>query len=240
MTTSTHQWLLRTTQWSIVVQIITGILGLQGLFYTLPQPHSVLVDLLRVEMVVQFVEFCFYLSLLRFFNASTMAITRYYDWVFTTPTMLFTTMVFFRYKEINEPHSKLTPVTLNSFLKDNKQWIVLVFVFNFLMLLCGYAGEKRWMNRWMASLIGFIFFGLSFYIIYSQFAIKSLQGTKMFTFLFVLWSLYGIVYLLPSDWKNISYNGLDIVAKNFFGLYLYFMIRDLQLKTTKPTTTIVK
>lgn len=232
--------LLLTTKLSIIVQIITGLLGLRGIFYTLPEPHNVLVSLLRIEMAVQAIELAFYLIILRLFNASTMAITRYYDWVFTTPTMLFTTMVYFRYKEINESQTKLTPVTVQSFIKDNGKWIFWVFLCNFMMLFCGYAGELGWMNRITATLIGFVFFGMSFYIIYSQFAIKSLHSKRMFNFLFTIWSLYGIVYLLPSDWKNISYNGLDIVAKNFFGLYLYFIIQELQSKIIKPTSTIVK
>lgn len=236
----THTLLLLTTQLSVLVQIITGLLGFQGLFYKLPQPHTVLVDLLKIELIVQAIELGFYIVLLQFFNASTMAITRYYDWVITTPTMLFTMMVYFRYKEINETQTKLTPVTIRSFLKDNANWIALVFICNLIMLLCGYAGEQGWIDRLSATLIGFVFFGVSFYIIYSQFAVKSIQGTKLFYLLFAIWSLYGIVYLLPSDWKNISYNGLDVVSKNFFGLYLYFIIRELQLKTIKPTTTIVK
>jgi hypothetical protein len=223
--------LLLTTQLSVVVQIITGIFGLQGIFYKLPQPHSVLVDLLRIEMVVQTVELGFYLTILNSFNASTMAITRYYDWVFTTPTMLFTMMAYFRYRDIHESHSNNTPITISSFFKDNRTWIIGVFLCNFMMLVFGYAGELGWINKLSATLFGFVFFGISFYIIYSQFAIKNIQGTQLFYVLFVIWSLYGIAYLLPSDWKNISYNGLDIIAKNFFGIYLYFKIRELQSKT---------
>ena len=39
-----------------------------------------------------------------------------------------------------------------------------------------------------------------------------------------VWSLYGVAALMPADIKNISYNLLDIVAKNFYGLYLYYKI----------------
>lgn len=238
--TASASLLLLTTKISVVVQIITGLLGIQGIFYTLPEQHKVVVDLLKIETGVQLVELVFYLFFLRFFQPATMAIYRYYDWILTTPTMLFTTMAFFRYKEINEANTKLQPITIRSFLQENKKWISLVFFFNLMMLFCGYAGEIGWMNRLTATFVGFIFFGLSFYIIYSQFAVKSLYSQRLYTFLLIVWSIYGIAYLLPSDWKNISYNGLDIVAKNFFGLYLYFLVRDLQKKTNKPTTVTAK
>jgi hypothetical protein len=42
--------------------------------------------------------------------------------------------------------------------------------------------------------------------------------------MFVVWSLYGIAALLPTLQKNISYNGLDIIAKNFYGLFIFYYI----------------
>jgi hypothetical protein len=35
---------------------------------------------------------------------------------------------------------------------------------------------------------------------------------------------------LPVKEKNLCYNVLDIFAKNFYGLYIYYRIRELQLK----------
>ena len=42
--------------------------------------------------------------------------------------------------------------------------------------------------------------------------------------MFFVWSLYGVAALLGDKLKNISYNILDIFAKNFYGLFLYFFI----------------
>jgi len=33
--------------------------------------------------------------------------------------------------------------------------------------------------------------------------------------------------LFPAIYKNITYNFLDIVAKNFFGLFLYYKIKQV-------------
>jgi bacteriorhodopsin len=40
----------------------------------------------------------------------------------------------------------------------------------------------------------------------------------------VFWSLYGIVAMLPYTLKNTIYNVLDLFAKNFFGLFLSYLI----------------
>ena len=49
-------------------------------------------------------------------------------------------------------------------------------------------------------------------------------------FLLIVWSLYGFAALLGTKNKNISYNLLDIVAKNFYGLFIYFYIRHINGK----------
>jgi bacteriorhodopsin len=41
---------------------------------------------------------------------------------------------------------------------------------------------------------------------------------------FIFWSLYGVVALLPYYIKNALYNILDLFAKNFFGLFLSYII----------------
>jgi hypothetical protein len=37
----------------------------------------------------------------------------------------------------------------------------------------------------------------------------------------VVWSMYGIVYMLNEEYKNISMNILDFIAKCFIGLGLW-------------------
>jgi hypothetical protein len=43
----------------------------------------------------------------------------------------------------------------------------------------------------------------------------------MFTLYLVIWGLYGLVYLLPEEYKNITMNILDLIAKCFIGLGLW-------------------
>ena len=69
---------------------------------------------------------------------------------------------------------------------------------------------------------------LSFNLIYKEYAQKTEEGTKLFKFLVVIWGLYGVAAMTDLKTKNISYNILDIISKNFYGLYIYYQI--LQLK----------
>ena len=47
---------------------------------------------------------------------------------------------------------------------------------------------------------------------------------KLFKFLVVVWGLYGIAAMTDIKSKNIAYNLLDIVSKNFYGLFIYYYI----------------
>ena len=91
------------------------------------------------------------------------------------------------------------------------------------MLAFGYLGEVEFIPKYIGIPIGFYFFYKSFYIVYT-FARESQLGIKLFAFLVSIWALYGVAAVLPVDQKNISYNLLDIVAKNFYGLYLFYSI----------------
>ena len=98
------------------------------------------------------------------------------------------------------------------------------------MLALGYMGEIGKMNKTKSVIYGFIPFMFSFYIIYENYAKYTELGTKLFMFLLIVWSLYGFAALLGTKNKNISYNLLDIVAKNFYGLFIYFYIRHINGK----------
>ena len=53
---------VKNTIWfSLLVQIITGIVSLHGLFITLPEKDRVLTDILGLETIVQFIELMFYI-----------------------------------------------------------------------------------------------------------------------------------------------------------------------------------
>ena len=69
----------------------------------------------------------------------------------------------------------------------------------------------------------------AFELIYREYCSKTVENKQLFNVLLSLWSLYGIAALLPVKPKNISYNMLDIIAKNFYGLFIYYKIKKLQI-----------
>jgi hypothetical protein len=97
------------------------------------------------------------------------------------------------------------------------------------MLLFGYLGEVGVLDLTSSILFGFVFFAMAFYIIYKEYAVHSKTGQTMFKVLLTVWGLYGVAATTGDTTKNNAYNALDIVAKNFFGLYLYFKARALQI-----------
>ena len=73
-------------------------------------------------------------------------------------------------------------------------------------------------------ILGFIPFLIYYYIIYVNYAVRSESGWKIFWYFFFFWSLYGVVAVLPYYIKNTFYNILDLFAKNFFGIFLSYII----------------
>lgn len=228
-----------TTYISIILQFVTGILSLGGIMYKLPVPHKVLNDALNLELGVQIVEMIFYIILVMFFAVKDMATVRYFDWLITTPLMLFTTMLVYEYlvnvEYMKDNKEEDKPLTLTNFIEKYRKDIIYVVIANAMMLVFGFLGEIGVMNLYVSTILGFIAMGVSFYIIYDRLAINlNSKDKSLFYLLISFWSLYGIAFLFPTAPKNISYNFLDIIAKNFFGLYLYYKIvtvsKDLKNK----------
>ena len=92
------------------------------------------------------------------------------------------------------------------------------------MLLFGYAYERNLIDIVTSTLLGFVGFGGSFYVLWDSFASKNEENYPLFFFMFSVWFLYGIAALFTPVWKNVSYNILDVVAKNFYGVFLSYLI----------------
>lgn len=217
-----------TTLVSIIIQFVTGLLSYAGVEYKLPVPHKVLSDALNLELIVQIIEMFFYILLISFFALKDWALIRYFDWFVTTPVMLFTTMLVYEYLtevENKEDEEKDIELTFTNFVNKYKNVIITVVISNFVMLLCGFLGELGIIPVYMATIVGFIAMTVSFYVIYNRFGYK-LEGLDrtLFYVLVTFWSLYGVAYVFPTAPKNITYNFLDIISKNFFGIYLYYKI----------------
>jgi len=158
-----------------------------------------------------------------------MAAARYIDWVITTPTMLLTAIILFKYEEYLENNID-KKIEFFDFLKTDRDNIVSIFICNFLMLFFGYLGEIGVIDIKVSSILGFIFLGITFYIIYKNYAVKSKNAKKLFYYMFTVWAIYGIAALMTPSTKNIMFNILDIFAKNFMGLYLYYRIKNINKK----------
>ena len=209
---------------SIIVQIITGGIEIVALFIKVPSAYSLIRELLMFEFIVQLIEGIFYIWLAyNFTKIVNVTPKRYIDWVITTPTMLITLMLYLIYlnKKTNNETNDLELFTL---LKENSSVIIPIILLNWLMLLFGYLGEMKIIPVLLGVILGFIPFLTYYYMIYINFVTQNTPGYLLFWYFFFFWSLYGVVAVLPYYTKNAFYNILDLFAKNFFGLFLSYII----------------
>ena len=92
------------------------------------------------------------------------------------------------------------------------------------MLLTGFLGELGKIGKNIGFIIGTICLSLSYYLIYSNFVNDIFINKTVFWFNFIIWSLYGIAYLMSYTNKNKFYNILDIFSKNINGLMIFALI----------------
>jgi len=211
---------------SIIVQIITGIIEIGAFFVKVPTVYFLIKQLLLLELIVQIIEGSFYLWLAyNFTKVLNVTPKRYIDWVITTPSMLITLMIYLIYlnKMSENNANQLEFFTL---FKDNSNIFIPVIILNWLMLLFGYLGEMKIIPVFLGVFLGFIPFLIYYYIIYVNYVTQSQSesGYLLFWYFFFFWSLYGIAAVLPYYVKNTFYNILDLFAKNFFGLFLSYII----------------
>ena len=210
---------------SVIVQLTTGMLEVGTLFIKVESPYRIIRQLLVLELIVQIIEGSFYLWLFYNFNeVSNVTPKRYLDWSITTPTMLITLIIYLIYLKYREEKSDTTKLELFNLLLENSTTVSYVMYLNWLMLIFGYLGETKIINTFTGVILGFVPFLLYYYIIYVNYAVQSNTGLKIFWYFFFIWSLYGVVAVLPYYIKNTLYNILDLFSKNFFGLFLSYII----------------
>ena len=209
---------------SIIIQILTGIIEVGAFFVKVPTMYSLIKQLLTLELIVQFCEGMFYFWLV-YNYAKVLNITpkRYIDWVITTPTMLISLMIYLIYLN-KQVEDKITDLDFFTILKENSNIFIPVVILNWLMLFFGYLGEMRIIPVLLGVFLGFIPFLIYYYIIYVNYVTKNTNGYLLFWYFFFFWSLYGVVAMLPYYAKNAFYNILDLFAKNFFGIFLSYLI----------------
>lgn len=206
---------------SIFVQIITGVLDVGALFVKLPTSALLIRQLLLLELIVQVIEGGFYFWLMyHFTKLSNVTPKRYLDWVVTTPTMLVSLILYLIY--LNNTNKK--DLEFFTLMKENLSIIVPVLVLNWAMLLFGYLAEIQILSTFSGVLLGFIPFLIYYYMIYVNYVTTTNNGYLLFWYFFVFWALYGVAATLPYYMKNLCYNILDLFAKNFFGVFLVYII----------------
>jgi len=133
---------------------------------------------------------------------------RYVDWSITTPIMLLVLCMFLSHN-IGKVISVFTYLT--------------IVVLNYIMLMFGYLGEINIITLQTGLFGGFAAFFLMFGMIYKNFVFPKFSRSNYYLFglYFVVWSLYGIVYLFDNEIKTILTNVLDLISKCFVGLGLW-------------------
>lgn len=222
---------------SIVVQVVTGVIELLVLFVK-PAPGMALIrQLLGLELAVQVVEGTFYVWLYKNIDrVKNITPKRYADWALTTPTMLVTLTAYIIYLNSGKGNGN-DSLSFGQILRENATPIAQILGLNWLMLLFGYLGEVGVIPLVAGVALGFVPFIAYFYIMYERFVANDAihnnnngtngtSGTslKIYAYFLVAWSLYGIVAVLPYALKNTIYNVLDLFSKNFFGIFLSYLI----------------
>lgn len=206
---------------SIIIQVLTGIFDIFALSIKVPLAANIIKQLLILELLVQVIEGTFYFWLLYNFNTITnVTPKRYIDWVITTPTMLVTLIIYLIYLN-NKATSNLEFFQV---FNDNFNTIIHILILNWLMLLFGYLGESKIISTLLGVFLGFIPFLIYYYLIFINYVNFDNSGWKLFFYFFFFWSLYGVAAIFPYYIKNTFYNILDLFAKNFFGIFLAYII----------------
>ena len=206
---------------SLLVQLLVGTIDYKALYLPLEPKDEILRDLLKVEVVVQIIEFIFYVWLIYYFSKISRNITpfRYLDWAITTPLMLITLSAFLK-------HDGSMKMRLSDFLSNYKGSILQIVLLNAAMLLFGLIGELGFLNVYLSTALGFIPFAFNFKYIKETFLPSDQDKFKnaLFYWFVFFWALYGLFALTSYTIKNTGYNILDIFAKNFFGLFLAYVV----------------
>jgi bacteriorhodopsin len=132
---------------------------------------------------------------------------RYKGWMITTPIMLIVLCLFLQ---------DATKIIINPYT------IIFIIILDYIMLLFGYLGELKFINRLYAMILGFIPFLIIFYIIFMKFIFKrfNLFNYVIFGIYFIIWTGYGISYIFEEKTKNILTNIFDGISKGVVALLL--------------------
>jgi hypothetical protein len=219
---------------SFFVQIITLIFGLLIVFITnVSSSNRLIREALILENAVQIIEGSFYIWFIYFYTKNVdkedIAKYRYYDWFFSTPLMIISTVAYFHYNNtklygLSVTSSANAASSLYNFIKTDIQKISELSFYNFNMLFLGYLQELKLVSLTISTIFGFLFLGLLFLKMFVYYVKNNSANYLIFYLMLFIWSLYGVAALYKNKIKNASYNILDVFSKNFFGLFLAYLV----------------
>lgn len=134
---------------------------------------------------------------------------RYMDWYITTPMLLLVLLLFFNFYNKKE-------LSIGIY--------ALVIACNFTMLIFGHLGESGKIKKNIASIVGFVAYLALLTIVWFSFLHTSdIHHHKLvFVAFAIIWTLYGVAYMLNEENKNLMYNILDVLSKGMFGIFMWF------------------
>jgi hypothetical protein len=219
---------------SLFIQAITLLifyLTVSSIYY---KPQFILLEnAYFIEYVVSIIEFIGYI-ILGFYIGSKSNITtiRYLDWFITTNMLLVSLSLFSLFNNIYydpkkselEKYHQLKKFDFNFIKQEYGDIFLKIFTANTLMLIFGFLGELKFLNKYISLTIGLFFFTLSFKYIFDNFIqFNYINYITLSIFVFI-WLLYAVAFLLDFNTKNIAYNLLDLISKNCFGIFLFFYL----------------
>ena len=203
---------------SLCIQFVTLMIGTYALSIEIPPSLHLVKQLLWFEYIVTLIQGVFYVwMVLHFTKIKNISRARYYDWLITTPIMLFSYSMYML-------HQKEAFTDLYTIAVENKGVLSMIVILNWSMLFFGHLSEVGKMDVGLSTTLGFIPFTLMFYLIYENYAKYTSVGVSTFYYITFIWGLYGVASLLIYTYKNVMYNILDLLSKNFFVLFLTYLL----------------
>ena len=203
-----QRWVSSTARASLLIQVISGIANVV-LVALSNNIGSDLQIILALDTIAQFIEFVYYVVAVCYMKDGIRTWTRYFDWFFSTPMMLITMGMFFRYRDEHDVETALS-----------HPYMVLSLLSNALMLLFGFGAEIGQLSRTNGLFGGSIAYIATFTFLSILIPPNDYLCIGLFTFTTVVWGLYGVAFIFSFTVRNVAYNLLDIFSKNVFGLFL--------------------
>ena len=180
--------------------------------------------ILNLETCISIVAAFFYSQFMKKVNDATKAgkeinfreinMTRYTDWMITTPIMILVLCLVLGYNN-------------NTMVKAS--FFLLLLLVNFAMLAAGYVGEVGITTRKVGGALGFVFFFLLYGLIYMRYLGGNFNFDNQIIFwaFTIFWAFYGVFYYLDEETKNVGYNVLDLFSKCFVGIFFWAYLTDV-------------